>query len=417
MPTTKQHSGLANDVERWFEDRAARRDPYDLYARLRREDPVHYCEAAATWVVTRYADINRVLRSQNATRAPWVGTNSKDYLYDADGSLRPVHKVGTIRYLEGATHARVRLLVGQALKPNNVALWQQDLDFEVERAVARVREMGQMDLMADFAYELPLRMICRILGIPDSDVYSYRDWTKDLLIGQSFNASDEVKARGDAAALAFIDHLTELLAFYRKNDANGLLPAMLAASEDGETLSDEEIISVAGGVIAAGHETSTALIGNMTLALLRNPDELARLRADESLMPLAVEEGLRYEGPPVWVPRFALDGLSVDGIEIEPGTQVALFLASANRDEEVFEDPNAFRIRERDKGHLGFVAGNRFCLGANLARAEARAAMTAVINEFPNLELTADEVDYIAFPQVRQLAALPVRWDPTGGAA
>src|SRR4249919_1931386 len=133
MPTTKQHSALADDVERWFEDRAARRDPYDLYARLRREDPVHYCEAADTWVLTRYADINRVLRSQNATRAPWVGTNGKDYLYAADGSLRPVHKVGTIRYLEGAAHARVRLLVGQALKPNNVALWQQDMDLEVER--------------------------------------------------------------------------------------------------------------------------------------------------------------------------------------------------------------------------------------------------------------------------------------------
>ena len=417
MSTIEQHSDLANDVERWFQDRAARRDPYDLYARLRREDPVHYCEAAGTWVLTRYADINRVLRSPNATRAPWVGTNSKDYLYAADGSLRPVHKVGTIRYLEGAAHARVRLLVGQALKPNNVALWQRDIDLEVERAVARVRDMGEMDLMADFAYELPLRMICRILGIPDSDVYSYRDWTNDLLIGQSFDASDEVKARGDAAAIAFIEHLTELLAFYRKNSGNGLLPAMLAASEDGETLSDEEIISVTGGVIAAGHETSTALIGNATLALLRNPDELARLRADESLMALAVEEGLRYEGPPVWVPRFALDGLSVDGVEIERGTQMALFIASANRDEEVFEDPDLFRIREREKGHLGFVAGNRFCLGANLARAEARAAMSAVVAAFPSLELTGDQFDYVPFPQVRQLAALPVRWDPAAAAA
>ena len=417
MATTERHSDLAHGVERWFQDRAARRDPYSLYRRLRAEDPVHYCEAADTWVLTRFADINTVLRSPNATRAPFVGTNSKDYLYASDGSLRPAHRVGTIRYLEGAAHARVRVLVGQALKPNNVALWQQDIDFEVERAVARVRDRGEMDLMGDFAYELPLRMICRILGIPDSDVYSYRDWTKDLLAGQAFNASDEIKERGDAAALAFIDHLTELLDFYRKNPAKGLLAAMMSASEGGETLSDEEIIVVTGGVIAAGHETSTALIGNATLALLRNPDELARLRADDSLMGLAVEEFLRFEGPPVWVPRFALDGLSVDGVEFERGQQLALFIASANRDEEVFEDPGRFRIRERKKGHLAFVAGNRFCLGANLARAEARAAMTAVITEFPNLELAADEFDYVAFPQVRQLEALPVRWDAIGAAA
>ena len=225
-----------------------------------------------------------MLRSANATRAPWVGQNAKQYLYGADGEIRPAHTVGTIRYLEGNAHARVRLLVGQALKPTNVALWQKDLDLEVERAVARVRDRGTMDLMADFAYELPLRMICRVVGIPDTDVYSFRTWTQELLAGQAFDASDEVKDRGDAAAVAFRERLSELIAFYRATPNEGLLSALIAATEDGDTLADAEIISVMGGLIAAGHETSTAMIGNLTLALLRNPDELHRLREDPSLM-------------------------------------------------------------------------------------------------------------------------------------
>jgi cytochrome P450 len=270
-----------------------------------------------------------------------------------------------------------------------------------------------MDLMADFAYELPLRMICRIVGIPDTDVYSFRTWTQELLAGQAFDASDEVKDRGDAAAIAFRERLGELIAFYRANPNEGLLSALIAATEDGDTLTDAEIVTVMGGLIAAGHETSTAMIGNLILALLRNPDELHRLCEDSSLMPTAVEEGLRYEGPPVWVPRFALEGLTVGGVEFPPGAQLSLFIASANRDPDVFEDAEEFQIRPRAKGHLSFAAGDRFCLGSNLARAEVRGGVDALIRYFPKLELAADDVEYVAFGQVRQLAALPVRWEPS----
>jgi cytochrome P450 len=301
------------------------------------------------------------------------------------------------------------VLVGRALNSPNVATWQEFMAAEVERALVALRDRTSMDLMADFAYELPLRMICRILGVPDADVLNYKSWSSDMLTGQVFNARPEVMERGDQAALTFRAHLEELIAFKRKHPGEDLLSAMIEARDGGETLSDEEIVNVTAGLLAAGHETTAALIGNTTLALLTHPDQMQRLRDDLSLLPAAVEEGLRYEGSAQWIPRFALDGLEVDGVAIGKGDQLALILRAANRDPDQFSEPERYVIGRPEKGHLAFAAGAHACIGPHLARAETQVALQAIVTEFPNLELAGD-YHYVEMSTVRHLATLPVRW-------
>jgi cytochrome P450 len=410
VTTLTTSSSLADAVTAWFFEPVARHEPDPLFDRLRADDPVHYCEAVDSWVLTRYADANKVFRSSHALRSPAAGRNG-DYLYTPDGELRPCQAIAwrSIRYSEGDAHVRIRMLVGRALNSPNVARWQEFMEAEVEKALEPLRGRTEMDLMADFAYELPLRQICRILGIPDRDVDDYKRWTSDILTGQVFNASEEVMARGDEAALAFRAHVDELIAFHRTRPGPDLLSAMIEARDGGDMLADEEIVCITAGLLAAGHETTAALIGNTTLALMRHPDEFERLRGDLSLLPEAVEEGLRYEGSAQWVPRFALDGLEVDGVPIGKGDQVVLVLRAANRDPEAFSEPHRYVIGRPEKAHLAFAAGAHSCIGPHLARAETRTALSAIVTEFPNLELAGD-YHYVEMSTVRHLATLPVRW-------
>ena len=210
-----------------------------------------------------------------------------------------------------------------------------------------------------------------------------------MLSGQVFNATEEVMDRGDVAALAFRAHLEELLAFLRTRSGPDLLSAMVEARDGGEMLSDEEIVNVTVGLIAAGHETTAALIGNTVLALLEHPDQLERLREDRSLLSAAVEEALRYQGSAQWVPRFALDGLDVAGVPVEKGDQIVLVLRAANRDPEAFSEPHRYLIGRPEKGHLAFAAGPHTCIGPHLARAETPARWPPSWPSFPASSSTA----------------------------
>lgn len=412
VTATTEQDRLEDAITRWWTDADARQTPHDLFDRARVEDPIHYSETAKSWFLTRHADINAVLRSRHALRAPTAGRHVQDWLYDENGELRPSHRLasGSFRYKEGEPHQRLRSLAAKALNSPNIVRWQDDIDRETERAIASVREAKQMDLVDEFAHLLPLRQILRILGIATDDAESYRRWTAAILPAQAITATPEEIARGDVAAVEFEASLAELIAARRAQPASEDLLSALVYAEDGhERLTDAELVSITFGFISAGHETTASLIGTMTHALLCHPDQLALLRDDLTLVPAAIEEGLRYDGPAQWVPRFALEGLEVDGTEIPQGDHIALMLLSANHDPDVFLDPHRLVIGRDTRASLAFAAGVHFCPGSWLARAEGVSALRAIVTSLPGLELVS-EPSYRQASQGRSLQSLQVTW-------
>ena len=402
-------TSLSDAVTRWFTDPAARQDPWSLYEQLRREDAVHYCEPLDTWVLTRYADVNKVLRFPRAHITPMAGKNTAG-VRDANGEPQPRYKLSVFRSLSGEAHARMKLFMGRALSSPNVASWQVIIDDEVARGVSLVRDQGSMEMMADFSNPLALRIICRILGIPEEAIADYRRWSQEVIRGVVFNADEETVRQANDAARSFSTHTQTLVEEQRAHPTTGLISALLEARQGDDELSPEEVASLTFTTIAAGHETSGSLIANMTLALLNHPDQLQRLRDDLSLLPDAVEEALRYTGPAHWVSRYPSAPITVGDVEIGVGEHIACILASANRDPEVFPDPERFVIRRPEKPQLGFALGPHSCLGASLARTELTAAMRAVVTEFPRLELASDDYQWGTNSIGRTLTRLPLRW-------
>jgi cytochrome P450 len=406
--TTTGEPVIFNPFEPGFFD-----DPYRQYAALREHDPVHR-SPLEVWVLFRYDDIVGVLRDSSLSvqidnAAPTARTRM--FAEQAPGEVeRGSHAILNI---DPPDHTRLRRLVSKAFTPKMVHELRPRIQELVDDALDAIAARGQADVIADLAFPLPFTVISEMLGMPDGNRDEVRGWSHTLTKTLDPILSPEEVEASLAAANKMMAHIEDVLAWKREHPADDLLSGLLAAEDEGDRLSQVELLDQVILLYIAGHETTVNLIGNATLALLRHPDQLAQLRSDPELDAGAVEELLRYDSPVQFSRRITTADLDVDGTTIPAGTFTLTCLGSANHDDARW-GPTAdeLDITRPDAGqHMSFGNGIHHCLGSSLARTEAQVAIGSLVRRFPDLDL-AGEPERNGRVVLRGLERLPVSVGP-----
>jgi cytochrome P450 len=392
-----------------------REDPYQFFHLLREHEPVHHTPMGV-YMLTRYADASAIVRD------PALSNNERNSdIYQAFQQANPDATPGpfddefgqaVILFLDPPDHTRLRGLVSKAFTPKVIGRLRPRIEQIVDERLDAVeaRGDGHMDVVADLAYPLPVVIICELLGVPPEDHATFQGWSSDLAhsIDPDPLVSPEQQERINAAADAFLDYFHDLIERRRRDPGDDLLSALIAAEEGGDRLSETELLATGLFLLIAGHETTVNLIGNGTLALLRNRDQFDRLRAEPALDHNAIEELLRYDSPVTFTQRITLADYQLGDVTIPARQQVIPILAAANRDPDVFAEPDRLDLsRENANRHLAFGGGHHFCLGAALARLEGEVAIPSLVRRFPNLELDGTPERRDTFT-LRGLTHLPV---------
>jgi len=381
-------------------------NPYPTYARLRAEDPVHH-SPLDFWVLTRYEDVAAVLRDPRFIKEPLA-----PFVAARFGVAVPSGVGLSMLDRDPPDHTRLRSLVSKAFTPRVVEGLRPRIQRIVDDLIARAEAAGSMDLIEEFAYPIPVNVICEMLGVPVEDHERFRGWSLDIARGLDsilLPPESEVPRRSGAARHAIGEYFRELIAERRASPRGDLLSALIAAEEAGDKLSEDELLATCILLLIAGHETTVNLIGNGTLALLRHPAELRRLRETPGLIASAVEELLRYDGPVQRTARIPSTDVTIGGRTIGKGEMVMPFIAAADRDPAQFPDPDRLDLARADNRHIAFGWGIHFCLGAPLARVEGQIAIGTLARRLPNLALATDKLEYRPSLTLRGLKTLPVR--------
>lgn len=388
-------------------------DPYPRYAALREADPVHRT-LLGPWLLTRYADVVAVLRDPtassnfaNATLSPLQQQMQDEMQARAGDRSRGSRAMLT---LDPPDHDRLRRLVAKAFTPRRVETLAPLCARLVDEALDAAATRGEFDVIADLAFPLPFTVISEMLGMPLDRRDDLREWSGALVKTLDPIISMEEFEAALAAGDAMTEYVQSVIDAKRAAPADDLLSALIAAEDEGDMLDAQELLDQVVLLYIAGHETTVNLIANGTLALLRHPDQAERLRAEPSLDQNAVEELLRFDPPVQFSGRVAMRELELGGTTISPGSMLLTSLAAANRDPERW-GPTADELdlgREAAGAHVSFGGGIHHCLGAALARLEARAAIPALFRRFPGLALTGEELEYNGRLVLRGLLRLPV---------
>jgi len=377
-------------------------NPFPVYHRLRSEDPVHE-SPMGFWVLTRYDDVAGMLRDAR------FGRKGFDTLLQARFGEAGFDL--SMLFRDPPDHTRLRALVSKAFTPRVVEEMRGRIQEIVDALLDRAQDVGRMDVIADLAYPLPVIVICEMLGVPAENRDLFRRWSVDIarsLDAIALPTEPEVIERGTAARHALADYFRGLIAERRRRPKADLLSDLIAAEEQGDKLTEGELMATVLLLFVAGHETTVNLIGNGTLALLRHPVELRALRADPGLIGSAVEELLRYDGPVQRTGRMPNTDVALGGRTIPKGALVLGLIGAANRDPAHFPDPDRLDITRGDNRHLAFGWGIHFCLGAPLARLEAQIAILALVRRLPRLALATARLEWRRASTLRGLTALPV---------
>ncbi|MGW9592340.1 cytochrome P450 family protein [Streptomyces chartreusis] len=378
--------------------------PHDVYRRLRDTAPVHRIAGAdgnPAWVVTRYQDVREALTDP---RLSVDKRHAKEGNYQ--GLTLPPALDANLLNMEAPDHTRIRRLVVRAFTARRVEQLRAPIRETADRLLDALGPHGTTDLIASYAAPLPITVICDLLGVPDRHRRDFRVWT-DTLVAPDPSRPQEAKA----AVVAMLGFFGELLAAKREEPADDLLSDLIAVRDEGDRLSEDELMSLAFLILFAGYENTVQLIGNAVLALLRHPEQLDALRADPKRIAAAVEEFHRFEGPALLaIRRFPTEDMTIGGVPVPAGETVLLSLAAANRDPARFPDPDRLDLSRDTSGHLALGHGVHHCLGAPLARAETEIALTALLERFPELALADGEPQWRRSLRARGLLALPVSY-------
>jgi cytochrome P450 len=380
-------------------------DPYPTYRRLRAEDPVHH-SPLGFWVLTRYADVMAMLRDPRLTKEPIAAFVAARF-----GMTVPPGLGLSMLDRDPPDHTRLRGLVSKAFTPKALESLRPHIQQIVDGLLAQVESQREMDLIEEFAYPLPVRVICEMLGVPVADHERFKHWGLDIARGLDaimLPPDSEVAKRSVAGRHALSGYFRELIAERRAAPRDDMLSALIAAEEAGDKLNEDELLATCILLLVAGHETTVNLIGNGTLALLRHPDELRRLREDPGLIATAVEELLRFDGPVQRTARIPSEDVTIGGHTIPKGEMVMPFLGAADRDPAQFPDPDRLDIGRADNRHIAFGMGIHFCLGAPLARMEGQIAINTLVKRLPKLALATARPEFRQSLTLRGLASLPV---------
>jgi pimeloyl-[acyl-carrier protein] synthase len=384
-------------------------NPYPLYRRLREHDPVHWDPYLHAWIVTRYEDVITVLQRYTADRTPTPA------FFEALGApeVAPIAKVMVkqMLFMDAPAHTRLRKLAGLSFTPARVRVLRDHIQQIATRLIDDViaRGSGQMDVLADFAEPLPAIVTAELLGVPVEDHLNLKNWSVTFaeMLGNFQHNPDRL-----GGVLKAVENLSnyfhQAIRDQRVHPRDGLIHEFMIAELDGDRLTDDEIVANSIVTMVGGLETTTNLITNGILSLLRNPDQLRRLRSDLSIMPAAVEELLRYESPSQHTARLAPDDVILGGKKIAKRQAVIAVMAAGNRDPQRFPDPDRLDFDRPDNRHLAFGWGAHFCFGAPLARIEGQIAFESLLRRFPVLEPTGEPLVWRANLGLRGLEALPL---------
>jgi pimeloyl-[acyl-carrier protein] synthase len=382
-------------------------DPYPLFHRLRTEDPVHWDPFLHAWVVTRYADVITVLHDFSAKRTPTPEQLTSMGL----AHLNPIAQVMVrqMLFMDAPAHTRLRSLASYAFTPQRVAVLRERIQQIVESLLDAVQSKGSMDVIADLADPLPNIVTAEMLGVPVEDHRQLKAWSADFaeMLG-NFQHNPERVPKVLRAVEEMTAYFRDRIAEQRVQPREGLIHSLLTAEIDGDRLTEEEVVANSIVTMVGGQETTTNLIGNGVLALLRNPEQLQKLRGDLSLIPSAVEELLRYDCPSQHTARLAPGDVILGGKNIRKRQAVIAVMAAGNRDPERFPDPDRLDITRKENRHLAFGWAAHFCFGAALARIEGQVAFEAVLRRLPKLKLEPGALIWRANLGLRGLTALPV---------
>jgi pimeloyl-[acyl-carrier protein] synthase len=384
-------------------------NPYPLFRRLRTEDPVHWDPFLHTWVVTSYAEVQEVLHTFSADR-----THTPEKLRAMGlAEMTPIANlmVKLMLFMDPPSHTRLRSLASYAFGPARVAVLRTHIREIVGRLLDAVESRGRMDLIADLAEPLPAIVTAEMLGVPVEDKDRLKAWSKDFaeMLG-NFQHNPEGASRMRRTVDEMTVYFRDAIRGQRDNPRAGLVHSLMTAEVEGDKLSEEEVVASCIVTMVGGLETTTNLIGNGVLTLLRNPEEMKRLREDISLIPSAIEEMLRYESPSQHTGRLAPEDRELGGKLIRKKQAVMAVMAAANRDPERFPDPDIFDITRKDNRHLAFGYAAHFCFGAALARVEGQEALEAIVRRLPNLVAEPGPLVWRNNLGLRGLTAFPVRF-------
>lgn len=389
-------------------------NPYPVYGLLRTvrpvlEVPLEGYDGPGVWFLTRYADVHAALRdprlSVDRLRAPVIRDNLErmpSFVRQNLGGRR------SMLVMDPPDHTRIRKLVNQAFTPRRVASLAPRLEATLASLLDEIEQRGELELVRDLAEPFPAIVIAELLGVPPEDHRRFRDWSSRIVANIGARTVEAAEAAAGALE-SLLDYLGHVIAARRRDPRDDLISAMIHAQEADDALSDDELLATANLILLAGHETTTNLLGNGVLALLREPAQWARLRDDPGLLPTAVDELLRFDGPVQATLRVALEPIEIDGAVLPEGALVFVGVGAANHDPLAFEEPERLDVGRDPNPHLGFGFGPHFCLGSRLALLETRLALAGLIERFPRLELVDDAPDYRPNPILRGLRSLPLR--------
>jgi cytochrome P450 len=387
-----------------------RRDPYPFYERMRNAEPVHW-NPPGIWVLTRHEDAVGMLRHPGMSSD---FRNSELYLVfrEMQGIDPATEREPSMLFRDPPDHTRLRGLVTKAFTAKRI----EDLRPRMERIVDELLDAalarGEMDVVADLAYPLPVTVICEMLGVPEADHHRFHAWSADLVVTLDPMVPPDVMARAVVAGEAFDAYFADLIAKRRRDPRDDLLSALIAAEEEGGRLRQDELLTQLVLLLVAGHETTVNLISNGTLALLQHPDQLRRLRDDPGLIRSGVEELLRYYSPVQLTGRIPMEDMEIGGVPVRRGQQVVALVGAANRDPAQFDDPDRLDLSREPNHHIAFGGGIHRCLGAALARAEGQVALGALVRRTASIEPLSHEPTWKETITLRGLASLAVAVEP-----
>jgi cytochrome P450 len=383
-----------------------RADPWAVYRRLRETRPVYRSRLGA-WIVASHAGVAAVLRHPAVSVDESRSKGSDNPTPDAFSGLLN----RTMLFRDPPDHDRLRRLVSRAFTPRRIEELRPRVEALTARRLDALASRGGADLLADLAYPLTVDVICELLGIPSGARAHFPTWAVALAARMDIEAvrTPHIEQQGNIAATEFAAFIDGLITDPRRRVRGGLIDSLVAAEEEGERLTHDEVISTCALLVFAGHETTANLLGNGVLTLLRHPDQLRELRAGNVSMSSAVEELLRYDGPVQFTQRIALADLDIDGHTIPAGEVVALLIGSANRDEAVFADAQCLDLARDPNPHLALSFGIHACLGAALARMEVAVVLAQLIERCSELRLAGRPRWRDTFV-VRGLRSLPITW-------
>lgn len=387
-------------------------DPYPFYDQLRSQEPVLWDDFFKGWICGTYTEVAAALHDSRLGAQRVTSNQELEELGLAE--LAPLYfpLTNQLLFIDPPKHSRLRGLIAKVFTSRRVDLMQAYLQKIVDQMISEAVEQGTMDVIRDIAYPLPVTVIAELLGVPATDRAQLKKWSDDYasMLG-SFqyipdNPEETLHSLNDMN-----NYFLAIIREYRQHPQDNLLSDLILAQEQGKHLDDDELIANCILLLAAGHETTTNLIGNAILTLLKHPDQLMLLRQRPELITSAIEEVLRFESPAQYTVRKARADLELGGQTIKKDQAIILLMGAANRDHRRFVHPDRFDIQRTNNKHFAFGHASHFCIGAPLARQEGKIAVMTMIERLPNLRLENNQVNWRENKNLRGLASLPVTFD------